>query len=272
MDSMTVIWAVIFTLLGFSIGSFLNVCIDRLPVGGSLLAPPSHCDGCSRRLSFFENIPVLAYLILGGRCRTCGARIPRRVLFVEVLTGALFLVSFLRFGMTPSFGVTAFWSCVFIVVIFIDKEHQLILNKVTYPAAVVAVLLLAADTIWPQVGLLANLHTMGHTALFPVNSLVSGLLAGGIFFLFFVIVFLINPRGLGIGDLKLAFLIGLVLGFPIVFAGMFIGIVLGGVVAVILVLVSKKGRKDVMPYGVFLGVGPIVALLFGAAIMTWYLG
>lgn len=269
---MTALWTVIFALLGFSIGSFLNVCIDRLPVGGSLLSPPSRCDGCGRRLSFFENVPVIAYLALKGRCRTCGVRIPRRVLLVEVLTGLLFLTAFLRFGLTPSFGVTAFWICVFIVIIFIDREHQLILNKVTYPAAAVAVLLLVADTLFPHVGLLANLRTFGHSTLFPVDSIVSGLLAAGIFFFFFAIVFLINPRGLGIGDLKLAALIGLATGFPLVFVGMFFGIVLGGVVAVILVVASKKGRKDVMPYGVFLGIGPIVALLFGAAIMTWYLG
>jgi leader peptidase (prepilin peptidase)/N-methyltransferase len=269
---MTALWTVIFTLFGVSIGSFLNVCIDRLPVGGSLLHPPSRCDSCGRRLTFYENVPVISYLALGGRCRTCGARIPRRVLLVEVLTGLLFLVAFLRFGLTPAFGVTAFWSCVFIVIIFIDKEHQLILNKVTYPAAVVAVLLLVADAVFPQAGLLANLRTFGHGTLFPVNAVVSGLLGGGIFFFFFVIVFLINPRGLGIGDLKLAALIGLVTGFPLVFVAMFVGIVLGGVVAVALVLISKKGRKDVMPYGVFLGVGPIIALLWGAAIMRWYLG
>jgi leader peptidase (prepilin peptidase)/N-methyltransferase len=269
---MTALWTVIFTLFGVSIGSFLNVCIDRLPVGGSLLAPPSRCDGCGRHLSFYENVPIIAYLALKGRCRTCGVRIPLRVLIVEALTGLLFLIAFLRFGLTPAFGVTAFWSCVFIVIIYIDKEHQLILNKVTYPAAVVAVLLLVADTVFPQVGLLANLRTFGHATLFPVDSLVSGLLGGAIFFFFFVIVFLINPRGLGIGDLKLAALIGLVTGFPLVFVGMFVGIVFGGIVAVALVLIRRKGRKDIMPYGVFLGVGPIVALLWGAAIMTWYLG
>jgi leader peptidase (prepilin peptidase)/N-methyltransferase len=269
---MTAVWTVIFTLFGVSVGSFLNVCIDRLPAGGSLLTPPSRCDGCGRRLAWYENVPVIAYLVLGGRCRTCGVRIPFRVLLVEVLTGILFLVAFLRFGLTPPFGVTVFWSCVFVVIIFIDKEHKLILNKVTYPAAVVAVLLLAADTVFPQAGLLANLRVFGHADLIPVNALVSGLLGGAVFFFFFVIVFLINPRGLGIGDIKLAGLIGLVTGFPLVFVGMFFGIVLGGIVAVVLVLVSGKGRKDIMPYGVFLGIGPVIALLWGAAIMNWYLG
>src|SRR3990172_6404736 len=105
---MTAAWTVIFTLLGACIGSFLNVCIDRLPVGGSLLRPPSRCDGCGRPLSFFENVPVIAYLALRGRCRTCGARIPLRVLAVEALTGSLFLVAFLRFALTPPFRVTAF--------------------------------------------------------------------------------------------------------------------------------------------------------------------
>ena len=276
---MTAAWTVIFTLFGISIGSFLNVCIDRLPRGGSLFAPPSHCDGCGRPLAFYENVPVISYLVLGGRCRTCGIRIPLRVFAVEGITGALFIVAFLRFDLTPVFGVTVFWSCVFIVIIFIDKEHQLILNKVTYPAAVVAVLLLAADTIWPGAGLLSNLRVLDHTALFPVNSIVSGLLGGFIFFTFFAVVMLVanwyfKRDALGAGDVKLVALIGLATAFPLAFVAVFSGIFIGGLAAIYLIIQRIAGSSKVsqVAYGMFLGIGPIITLLWGAQIFNWYIG
>jgi leader peptidase (prepilin peptidase)/N-methyltransferase len=263
---MIILLAIIFTLAGLATGSFLNVCIDRLPRKKSLAFPSSHCDACGRPLAWYENVPLFSYLWLRGRCRTCGARIPLRVLLVEAITGLLFLLSFWRFGLTPQFGITAFWSCVFLVVIFIDMEHQLILNKITYPAAVVALAILAADSIFPGAGI------MGTLRLVPQPSILSGLIGGAIGFTFFMIVFLINPRGMGMGDVKLVALIGLATGFPLALAALFIGIVIGGVAAVVLLILRKKGRKDVMPYGVFLGIGPIVALLWGNGIINWYRG
>src|SRR4030042_5169126 len=125
---MDITLTVIFTLAGLAIGSFLNVCIDRLPARQSLVRPPSHCDACGRGLSWYENVPLVSYLWLRGRCRTCNVRIPVRVLLVEALTGLLFLLAFQRYGLTPQFGITVFWCSVFLTVIFIDMEHQLILN------------------------------------------------------------------------------------------------------------------------------------------------
>jgi leader peptidase (prepilin peptidase) / N-methyltransferase len=269
---MPVLEYIIVILFGACIGSFLNVCIDRLPLDKSLLRPGSHCDGCGRKLKAWENIPVISYLVLGGKCRSCGARIPWRVLLVEVLTALIFALAWQKFGLTPPFFVTAFWSCIFLIVIFIDKEHQLILNKVTYPSIAIALALLIVEWIAPQAGLLSHLIVLNNTEMIPVNPLVSGLLAGGIFFVFFIIVYLINPGGLGIGDIKLVGLIGLATGFPLGFVAMFIGIIIGGIAAVVMLILRKKGRKDIMPYGVFLGIGPIAALLWGADIFAWYLG
>ena len=269
---MIVIIYILVILFGIVIGSFLNVCIDRLPARKSLLSPPSHCDGCQKRLTALDMIPVISYLVLRGRCRHCGARIPKRVLIVEALTGAIFALAFWRFGVEPEFFITIFWSCIFISIIFIDLEYQLILNKITYPAMIIALIILVIDVFAPDQGILSNLRVFDNQGMIPVNSVVSGLLGGGIFFIFFVVVFLVNPRGLGMGDIKLAALIGLATGFPLVFVSMFVGIVLGGIVAVVLIFFRRKGRKDIMPYGVFLGVGPIVALLWGADILNWYLG
>ena len=262
---MTILLTIFFTLVGLAIGSFLNVCIDRLPARKSLVKPPSHCDACQHPLSPADNIPLVSYLWLRGRCRYCGAHIPLRVLLVEAITGLLFFAAFCRFDLTPQFGITAFWSCVFLAIIFIDLEHQLILNKVTYPAAVVALAILAADSIFPGADIMGNLR------LVPQPSILSGLIGGAIGFIFFLIVFLINPRGLGMGDIKLVTLIGLASGFPLALAALFIGIIIGGIAAIILLILKKKGRKDIMPYGVFLGIGPIIALLWGNGIIDWYL-
>ncbi len=262
---MTILLTVVFTLFGIAIGSFLNVCIDRLPLRRSLVSPPSRCDSCQQQLSWIELVPLFSYLWLRGRCRHCGARIPFRVLLVELITGILFFVAFWRFGLSVHFVITAFWSCVFLLIIFIDWEHKLILNRVTLPAAIVALVILAVDSLLPEPGILKNLE------LTPQPAILSGIIAGAIGFVFFLIVFLINPRGMGMGDVKLAGLIGLVAGLPLVIVALLIGILLGGLVAIVLLALGRKGRKDVIPYGTFLGIGPIVTLLCGNDIFNWYL-
>jgi leader peptidase (prepilin peptidase)/N-methyltransferase len=268
---MEVLLAVIFTLLGIVVGSFLNVCIDRLPAGGSLVSPPSRCDSCQRRLTPLDLIPVISYLWLRGRCRYCQAPIPRRVPLVEALSGLYFLLACWRFILSPenpdyaAFGITVFWGCVFLVVMFIDWEHKLILNKVTYPAAVVALVILAVDSVFPDLGLLDFLH------LVPSPGILSGIIGGAIGFVFFFLVFLINPSGMGMGDIKLVGLMGLVVGFPYAVAALLVGVVIGGAVAVVLLSLKIKGRKDVIPYGTFLVIGPMVMLLWGNDIISWYL-
>lgn len=264
---MTILLAAFFAVVGIATGSFLNVCIDRLPLHRSLAYPPSHCDACQHPLSLMKDmVPVLSYLWLRGRCRYCRARIPRRVLLVELLSGILFFAAFWRFGLSAQFALTAFWCCVFLVIIFIDWEHQLILNKVTYPAAIVALVILAIDSFLPEPGILSNLGFL------PQPSILSGVISGAIGFIFFLIVFLINPKGMGMGDVKLAGLIGLVTGLPLVIVALLTGIFIGGLVAIVLLLLRLKGRKDVIPYGTFLAIGPIVALLWGNEIFNWYLG
>ena len=153
---------------------------------------------------------------------------------------------------------------------FIDWEHQLILNKVTYPAAVVALVILAVDSL-PGVVLLGNLRFIPESSILSV-SILNGIIGGALGFVFFLIVLLISPRGMGAGDVKLAGLIGLVVGFPLVVVALLIGIFVGGLVAVMLLLLKKKGRKDVIPYGTFLALGPRVTLLWGNELLTWYLG
>ena len=268
---MDILLYVIFTLVGLAVGSFLNVLIDRLPAKKSLVHPSSHCDACEHKLSFLDLIPVFSYLLLRGRCRYCQAHIPLRILWVEVASGLLFFLSYWRFELTAEFAITALWCCVFLVIIFIDWEHKLILNRITYPAALVGLVILGIDTIsadwsvltyikfhWPESGVL-NID------------ILNGIIAGAVGFAFFFIVFLINPRGMGMGDIKLAFLIGLATGLPLVAVALLIGILAGGLAAIVFILLMKKGRKDVIPYGTFLAIGPIISLLWGNEILDWYL-
>ena len=268
---MEILLFVIFTLLGLAVGSFLNVLIDRLPSRKSLIHPSSHCDACGHKLSFYDLVPVLSYLILRGRCRYCQAHIPLRVLLVEVGSGLIFFLSYLRFGLSAEFAITALWCCVFLAIIFIDWEHKLILNRITYPAALAALVILGIDSISSEWDLLTYIKSFWPESGVLSIDILNGIIAGAIGLAFFSIVRLINPSGMGFGDIKLAFLIGLATGLPLFVVALLIGIFIGGLVAIVLLLFMKKGRKDVIPYGTFLAIGPIITLLWGNEIFDWYL-
>jgi len=250
---------VLFGLLGAAIGSFLNVCIDRIPAGKSLVYPPSHCDACGHRLSVKDLIPVFSYLWLRRRCRYCQAPIPWRLFWVELGSGLLLAFIYWQYGLSAYFAITAAYCYLFIVLGVIDLEHKLILNKIVYPAMVVAVII---SIFWPQSGIIP----------LPWPEAVNGIIGGGIGFVFLLIPALIYRGGMGWGDVKMAALIGLVTGFPLVFVSLLMGVIIGGLVAGILLLLKKKKRKEPIPFGPFLAVATIVTLLWGSNIFHWYLG
>lgn len=253
---------VLYGLLGAVIGSFLNVCIDRLPVRLSPLWPPSHCPSCQRRLSPLELIPIVSFLVLKGRCRTCQAEIPRRVFVVEALAAVLFAWLWSLLGAGWPLIVASFYTGLLIVIFFIDLEHRLVLNRVTYPAMGVAVVLAAMRSL-----------TGDPLGLSPVVPGILSALVGGA--LGFVIIFLpawLTKGGIGGGDVKLGALMGLFLGFPAVFAGLFLGFIGGGLGAVVLLATRVRGRRDAVPYAPFLAAGAWVALLYGNQIVAWYAG
>ncbi|MFC2007573.1 prepilin peptidase [Chloroflexota bacterium] len=265
---MEITLTVIFAVLGMAVGSFLNVCIDRLPVKKSLVYPPSHCDACQHPLSAKDLVPVISYLWLRGRCRYCHSRILCQPLLVELISGILFAFAYWQFGLGAQLAITLLFSCIFIVLGFIDWEHQLILNRITYPAAVAALII----SIFQHQPDIINIALPWPAIAGGVNGIVNSIVGGAIGFAFFLIVIIINPRGMGWGDVKLAGLIGLVMGFRLVFVALFIGIISGGVYAIILLSMKKRGRKDVVPYGSFLVLGPIATLFWGNDILVWYLG
>jgi len=256
---MEIILAIFFGLLGIVFGSFFNVCIDRLPDRKSLVSPASHCDVCQHPLSLADNIPIISYLWLGGKCRYCGARISSRVLIIELVTGALFTLLYLKYGLTEQFAEIIVYTCILLVLAVIDQEKGLLLNVIIYPAMILA---LVINIFLPDIIL---------TTYAPHLGVLNGLLGGAIGFTILLLPALISRTGMGWGDVKLAGLLGLMTGFPNVFVAIFGGVLIGGLWAGSLLLLKKKGRKDAIPFGPFLAIGGFVALVWGSAIIHWYL-
>ena len=243
--------AIIFGFIGASLGSFFNVCVDRLPADKSIVNPPSHCDSCQRRLTTLDLIPVLSFLVLRGRCRTCGARIPWRVFLVELGCGLYLALLFWFKGLGADFGLIAFFSFVLILIGLIDLQSQLVLPAVVYPAVAVALLL---DAFVAQRGIINSLEGAGVGAA-----------------IILVPVLITRGAGMGVGDVEIAAFIGLATGFAEVVVGILGGIIAGGVVAVFLVATRLKKRKDAIPFGPFLSLAAIAAVLWGPGILHWYL-
>lgn len=257
---MQAFYTALFGVVGLALGSFLNVCIDRLPGGRSIVKPPSECDSCHHRLAATDLIPLLSYLWLRGRCRYCQAAIPLRVFLVELVTGAALAFFCWRYGLTAEFGITGFWAVVFIVIFVIDLEQGLILNKVVYPCMVVALLIAALlDPSWMEGWVLA-----------PIASAALG---GAVGLLMFWLIAVVSGGGMGWGDVKLAALIGLVCGFPLVLMALILGALLGGLVAVVLLLARKRrwSSGQTIPFGPSLAVATMATMIWGSGVADWYL-
>lgn len=237
-------WFVIFFLLGIVLGSFLNVVADRLPAGKSIVSPPSHCPNCQRRLSARDMIPIFSYLWLKGRCRYCGTTIPMRLFWVELGMGVLFTFLYWHYGFHWELVLIAFYCCLFVVLLAIDFEHSILPNKIVYPSMAIALIL----------------------ALVAEPGIKSAAIGGGVGLGLLLIPALFG--GMGWGDVKLAALIGLVTGFPMVFMAMFLAIVGGGLVAAVLLLLKLKGRKDAIPFGPFLSLAAMATLIWGSSLLN----
>ena len=248
---MNVALAVVALPPALALGSFLNVVAARLPEGRSLVSPPSSCGGCGTRIAWRDNVPVLSYLLLRGRCRSCSARFSPRYLAVELLTAALVAACFLRFGLTVDAFVAALFCSVLVVLSAIDFEHRILPDKIVLPSAAVV---LAAQLV---------LHP-GQSVEWVAASL------GASLFLFLAL--LAYPRGMGMGDVKLCLLLGAMLGWNVAVALM-LGMLAALVPAV--VLLARHGaaaRKMGIPFGPFLAFGAVVALFAGDRLLDAYLG
>jgi leader peptidase (prepilin peptidase)/N-methyltransferase len=269
---MEIIYYLLFFILGAVVGSFLNVVIDRLPDNQSLISPASHCPQCQTKLAVKDLIPIVSYIWLRAECRYCGAHIPIRILMVELFTGLLFILLFWRYGIALQLLIIAIYGCVFIVITVIDLEYGIIPNSITYPFMIIAIVV----TTFMGSGITSNILSIDYYGLrysLPfVANLIDSISGGLLAFIFLLLIAIISRGGMGMGDVKLAALIGFMTGFPMVIISLFLGIISGGIVAVILLLLRRKTRKDTVPFGPFLCLGALIALLFGSNILGWYLG
>lgn len=256
---MTAFVAICCAAFGLAVGSFLNVVIHRVPRKESVVSPRSRCPGCETEIRSIDNIPVVSWLILRARCRTCGMHISARYPAVELGCAILFAGMGLRFGADwalPAFLVLAA-ACLAGSVI--DFEHMLLPDRLVFPSLAMAVPLLAAAAV-----------IEGDAAPF-VRAIAGAAIAFGILLL----LALVRAGAMGGGDIKLALLLGLCLGWlgiGHVFLGLFLGFLLGSVVGVTLVVTKARGLKDHFAFGPFLAAGTLLAVWWGAPLLDWYTG
>ena len=220
---------------GLVIGSFLNVCIYRLPRDESIAWPGSHCTSCNRALAWYENIPVLSWTVLRGRCRTCHSPISIQYPIVEAVTGALFLAGYYAFGLTPLLPVRLLFACAMVVLFVIDLEHQILPNEITLPGIVIGFVL---------------------SFFLPPGwwSSLLGLLIGGLvpFLIAEVYARLRGREGMGMGDFKMLAMVGAFLGWKLVLLTLILACVLGIVIGGGALLVSRRGFETRIPFGTFI--------------------
>ncbi|MCF6465640.1 prepilin peptidase [Clostridium sp. Cult2] len=242
-------------LLGIIIGSFLNVCIYRIPKGESIVFPSSHCPGCSTPLKWYDLVPVLSFLFQGGKCRYCGENISPRYPIVELLDGIIFITLYFILGFNLDFIFYAFLFSLLIIITFIDLDYQIIPN-------ILVILILLGSIIYK----LLNLLLYG----IPLN-LFNGLMGLTISGLIFLIILIVSKGGMGGGDVKLIGVLGFILGVPKIFLNIFLSFLIGGIISIFLLGFKIKGRKDPIPFGPFITLAFTITLFWGNRIIDWYI-
>ena len=262
---MAFVYAVVF-ILGLVMGSFLNVCIYRIPLGKSIVSPPSSCSGCGKRLTALDLVPVASYVFLKGRCRHCGAPISFRYPLVELLTAVVFIALFVRFGFTVPFVSYAFLMLILISVFFIDIDHRIIPDELVIAGIIGGIVLVVYNIFSP----LKDMYGDGKWWT-PVLGFFSG---SGFLLLVAIIGSLIfrSDDAMGMGDVKLMAPIGLFLGWKLCFTALFIAMILGGLSSLALMLLRIKKRKDTIPFGPFIVTGTFLTIMWGWDILFWYMG
>ena len=242
-------------VLGLVVGSFLNVCIYRLPRGQSVNWPASRCTTCDRSLAWYENIPVVSWVVLRGRCRTCGERISVMYPIVEAITAAMFIAGYFIYGWTPLLAVRLAFTCAMIVLFVIDLQHYLLPNVITVPGIVIG---FALSLVLPP----------GWKA-----SLIGLIAGGGLLFAIAEAWYRFRGiEGLGMGDVKMLAMIGAFLGWKLMLVTLVLSSFAGSLIGVGAIALGRGGMKSMLPFGTFLAVGALTAAVAGDVILTWYLG
>lgn len=243
---------------GSVVGSFLNVCIYRIPRNYSIVAPSSRCPSCNTPIRFYDNIPIASYIFLGGKCRACRAKISVRYPLVELLNALLYIAVFWRFGADWHTAVYFAFCSALIVITFIDLDFQIIPDRITIPGIPIGIL--AGSFLLPD-------PFMRYSLLGLQASIIGFLAGGGLYYAIAVL----SRGGMGGGDIKMMAMVGGLMGWKSVLLTTFIGSLTGSVLGLFLMVIKGKGRKTKVPFGPFLALGALVALFWGQEILDWYL-
>lgn len=246
-------------LLGLAVGSFVNVVAYRVPLGRSVVTPGSACPHCEQALGWRDNIPIVSWLMLRGRCRYCNARITVRYPIVEAATAALFATAALVIGADWVLPAYLWFVGVTVALTLTDLDHKLIPNRILFPSAAAGAALLGLGALMDGEPLSFVRALIGATAYFGALLMVA----------------LVAKGGFGFGDVKLAWFLGLYaayLGWGELIVAGFLPFAVGGVVSILLLITRMKGRKDAIPFGPYMVIGAYLAIAVGQPIMDWYLG
>jgi leader peptidase (prepilin peptidase) / N-methyltransferase len=250
----TLTFAALIGLLGLFVGSFLNVCIYRLPLRQTVLWGRSHCPHCDRQIRAWENLPVISWILLGGRCAGCKTRISLQYPIIEIMTGLIFGVAAWLYGPSPLLVARLLFACAMIVLFMIDLQHRILPNVITVPGTVVG---LAFSTVLPPGLRDAIIGAMlCSLALFGMGELVSRVL---------------GKEALGFGDVKMTAMMGAFLGWKLTLVALFLASFLGSVIGIGLVALTRN-RDYQIPLGSFLAIGALAAAAVGEPLLTWYIG
>jgi leader peptidase (prepilin peptidase)/N-methyltransferase len=242
--------SVLVFITGLIIGSFLNVCIYRIPKGESIVFPPSHCGRCGKSLKWFDLFPVISYVVLRGRCRYCGEKISLRYPLIEFITGVLFLAIYIKYGLSFELIKFATFVALLIVISMIDFDTMDVYTSTTIFGIVTGILF----TIF---GYYLNGNFMGY--------IIGALIGGGV-----ISIIILLTKGMGWGDVEICGVCGLYLGIKLTIVTIFFSFIFGSIYGIALILTKKKGRKDQMPFGPFIAMAAVFAIFFGENIIRWY--
>jgi leader peptidase (prepilin peptidase)/N-methyltransferase len=242
-------------VLGLCIGSFLNVVIYRLPLKKSIVSPPSRCRNCDYLLQWYDNIPVLSWLLLGGRCRKCRTAVSIQYPIVELITGALFVLVIWLTPVGPLLASRLILVCILIALFGIDLEHQILPNSITLPGIVIGLLFsLIAPPGWK-------------------DAVIGALLGGGLLYgIAWAYYLWRREEGMGMGDVKMLAMIGAFLGWKAVIVTLVLSSFAGAIIGLSMMAVQKGDMKYALPFGTFLAIGTVIAMFVGDPLIAWYAG
>ncbi len=248
-------WHIVSILFGAMVGSFLNVCIYRLPKEESIVRPGSHCPKCKTPIQFYDNIPLLSYLLLGGKCRHCKAPISIQYPIVETITALSSFFLFITFGVSLSFIYYFLFVAALIIITVIDLYYQTIPDVISVPGIVI--------------GLLGSLIILQITFWASLIGIISG--GGSLFLVATVYQWLFKREGMGGGDVKLLAMIGAFLGWKAVILTILLSSFIGSIIGIAVMLIKGKDFKYAIPFGPFLALGAVISLFWGEQLIDWYL-